>query len=66
MNSIMEDIKAAGKLSLLVLSYIFIAYIAWRCGKYMGRAEYHDDLIRELDQKGGAPVLLYPPDQPKR
>lgn len=28
-----------------------------------GRSDFHQELLKELEAKGGAPVLLYPPDK---
>lgn len=35
----------------------------YRAGINDGRAQYHNEIINELDQRGGSPLLLYPPDK---
>lgn len=63
MNNIIEDLKAALKIALLLVSYIAIATLGVLVGKEIGRKEYHMELLKELDAKDGVPVLLYPPDK---
>ena len=58
----MKDVITAFKLALLLVSYIGIGYLGYIGGIDKGRAEFHDELLQELDAKGGAPVLIYPPE----
>ena len=50
------------KLACLVLwlcSYGLLGWFAYN----RGRADFHNELLQELDAKGGAPILLYGPDK---
>ena len=58
----LEDLKAAAKLYYYILFLSIVGMCAFKCGVNYGRAEYHEDLIRELEIKNGAPVLLYHPN----
>jgi len=54
-------LKCLLKLALIVAwlgSYGLLGWLAWQGG----RKEYHREILQELEQKGGAPCLLYPPD----
>ncbi len=42
----------------MIIFLVAIVYVSYQ----QGRRDHHKDLLNELEAKGGAPVLVYPPD----
>ncbi len=59
---IWAEVKPAVLLGSLMVALMIMFVLGLIIGKDQGRAEFHLELIKEMDAKGGAPVLLYPPD----
>ena len=49
----------------VLASWPLVGWIAYQVGDQngvrKGRAQYHHEILSELESKNGAPVLLYPP-----
>ena len=62
----MSDRNKAAIACIIAAAIIGVLYqsagLVYRKGVADGRAEMHDDIIAEMQAKGGAPVLLYPSD----
>ena len=55
-------LKCLLKLALIVAwlgSYGLLGWFAWQAG----RKDYHRDMLKELEIKQGAPVLIYGPEE---
>ena len=54
LKTILKAISATTILSVAVAAVFYIGYET-------GRKQYHNELLNELEAKGGAPILVYPP-----
>lgn len=61
----MTDKEKTTTAAWLMVAALVIALIsaAYNIGVDRGRSQFHQEILEELDANGGAPVLLYPPDE---
>ena len=64
-----RQVCTALKCALLLTSYIAVAVAAFKLGERQGvdkgRSQFHREILDELDAKDGAPLLIYPPTEPR-